>query len=175
MKFGWKVTRKRPENGDFVRCHFVPICDNILILCIFHLLQLLMTMTITITLHAYLPKWILNLIHPSERDRVRIPIVIVIVIESHFVPLFFFKSGTLILAFFCITIIGAQEYHTTISHTSQHTMPSLCLHSAFALGSLCLRSGFALTVEHKTTLQRLHREGSQCSQLNRRDTIKTGF
>ena len=51
-------------------------------------------------------------------------------------PLFFFKSGTLILAFFCITIIGAQEYHTTIFHTNQHTMPPLCLRSGFALGSL---------------------------------------
>ncbi|MBR3488481.1 MAG: hypothetical protein IKH33_04120, partial [Bacteroidales bacterium] len=69
------------------------------------------------------------LIHPSKRDSVRIPIVIVIVIESHFVPLFFFKSGTLILAFFCITIIGAQEYHTTIYHTTQHTMPSLWVRS----------------------------------------------
>ena len=52
---------------------------------------------------------------------------------------FFSKSGTLILAFFCITIIGAQEYHTTIYHTTQHTMPPLCLRSAFALAPLWLR------------------------------------
>ena len=48
------------------------------------------------------------------------------------VPLFFFKSGTLILAFFCITIIGDQEYHITSYHTTS-------TQSAFAMPSLCLR------------------------------------
>ena len=47
--------------------------------------------------------------------------VIVIVIGCHFMPLFFLKSGTLILGFFGIII-------TDGGHT---------------LGSLCLRSGFA--------------------------------
>ena len=44
----------------------------------------------------------------------------------------FFKSGTLILAFFCITILGTQEYHTTFYHTTQHTVPSLWVRSGFA-------------------------------------------
>ena len=52
--------------------------------------------------------------------------VIVIVIECHFLPPFFLKSGTLI--FVLLGIIIKDD----------------CLHSASTLGSLCLRSGFAL-------------------------------
>ena len=50
------------------------------------------------------------------------PIVIVIVIGCHILPLFFLKSGTLIFDFFGIIITDD------------------CLHSAFALPSLWLRS-----------------------------------
>ena len=55
-----------------------------------------------------------------------IPIVIVIVIECHLLPLFFLKSGTLIFVLLGIT-----------------TTDERC-RSGFVLGSLCLRSGFAL-------------------------------
>ena len=51
-----------------------------------------------------------------------ISIVIVIVIECHFVPLFFFKNG--ILIFVLLGIIIADG----------------CFHSGFALGSLWVRS-----------------------------------
>ena len=59
-------------------------------------------------------------------NRGLIPIVIVIVIDCHLLPLFFLKSGTLI--FVLLGIIITED----------------CFHSGFALGSLCLRSGFAL-------------------------------
>ena len=54
LESGWKVTRKRLENGEFARCRFVPLCDNVLILHILRLSQLsiTITITITITLHA---------------------------------------------------------------------------------------------------------------------------
>ena len=54
---------------------------------------------------------------------ISIVIVIVIVIECHFVPLFFFKNG--ILIFVLLGIIITED----------------CFHSGFALGSLWVRSG----------------------------------
>ena len=54
-----------------------------------------------------------------------IPIVIVIVIECHLLPLFFLKSGTLIFVLLGIIITDG------------------CLHFAFALPSLWVRSAFA--------------------------------
>ena len=59
-------------------------------------------------------------------NRGLIPIVIVIVIGCHLLPLFFLKSGTLIFVLLGIIITEGR------------------FHSAFVLGSLCLRSGFAL-------------------------------
>ena len=55
---------------------------------------------------------------------------------SHF---FFLKSGTLIFAFFGITI--------TSSLISNPILPQFCLNSAFTLPSLYLRFAFALEVE----------------------------
>ena len=57
------------------------------------------------------------------------PIVIVIVIMSHFMSLFFLKSGTLLLG--CFGIIK-----WTVGAHDASTLPSLCLRSAFALASL---------------------------------------
>ena len=59
-------------------------------------------------------------------NRGLIPIVIVIVIDCHLLPLFFLKSGTLIFVLLGIIITEGR------------------FHSGFALGSLCLRSWFAL-------------------------------
>ena len=53
------------------------------------------------------------------------------------VPLFFLKSGTLILVFFGITILGRNGKTQYLHHTK---IPPPCLRSAFALPSLWLHS-----------------------------------
>ena len=82
-----------------------------------------------------------------------IPIVIV-----------FLKSGTLILAHFCIIIIGVQEYHITTKH---HSTPS-CLRHAFVVPSLWLPLESELMMDAEG-----HHQGgrAELKLLTRRDGV----